>query len=49
MKLKSAFISSIFSGWEKINENIIGFAIQCDVIYGPLNTTWCSIQLELQL
>jgi hypothetical protein len=38
MKMKSAFISSIISGWAKINENIIAFGNH-DVIHGMLDTT----------
>jgi hypothetical protein len=47
VKMKNALISSIFSGWEK-NENLLVFVTQ-DVIYGPLDTTWHLMQLELRL
>jgi hypothetical protein len=45
MKMKSAFISSIFNGWAKKNENVVVFATY-DVIHGPLNTKLHLIQLE---
>jgi len=47
MKMKSAFISSNFSGWAKKDENVIVFAIHDHVVHGILNTTWHLIQLEL--
>jgi hypothetical protein len=48
MKMKLPIISSIFSSWAKIDENVIVFAT-CNVIYGSLDTMWDLIQLELQL
>ncbi len=46
MKLKNAFISSIFSVWAKINKNLVVFMTHV-VVHGPLDTTWHFIQLEL--
>jgi hypothetical protein len=43
--MKSACISSNYSGWGKIDENVI-FVID-DVVHGPLDTMWHLIQLEL--
>jgi hypothetical protein len=34
MKMKSAFILSIFSGWSKKDENVFVFAFH-DVVHGP--------------
>jgi hypothetical protein len=46
MKMKLPIISSIFSSWAKINENVVVFAT---VVHGSLDTMWDLIQLELQL
>ncbi len=46
MKMKSAFILSIFSGWAKKDE--CTFFASHDVVHGPQNTMWHSI-FELQL
>jgi len=48
MKMKSAFISSIFCVWAKINKNVDVFVTH-GVVDGPLDTTWHFIQLELQI
>ncbi len=40
------YISFIFNGWTKINENVISFTTH-DVLHGPLDTMWHLIQLEL--
>jgi hypothetical protein len=36
MKMKSAFISSNFSGWANIDENVV--FVTHDVVHGPLDT-----------
>jgi hypothetical protein len=45
MMMKIAFISSLFSGWPKIDENAI--FVTHYVVHGPLDTTWHLIQFEL--
>jgi len=47
MKMKSAFILSIFSGWAKEDENVLVFASH-DVVHGPQDTMWHFI-FELEL
>jgi len=36
MKMKSAFISSNFSGWANIDEHVV--FVTHDVVHGPLDT-----------
>jgi hypothetical protein len=46
MNMKSALVSSIFSGCLQKDENVV-VSVILDVVHGPLNTTWHFIQLEL--
>jgi len=42
MRMKITFIQSLFSGWPKIDENVV--FVTHDVVHRPLDTTWHLIQ-----